>query len=174
MISKHLIIVRHGEAELPNALQKDFDRQLNTTGFADASRMGKRLLSKQINNHPIRLDSVYSSPAHRALTTAQLLCEQLGFEYERIIQEPDLYETSVRKLMLLINGLNEQQHTVMIVGHNPHLSYLTEMLTREEVGSLPTCGVAAIVLEAQTWSAISGATGKLAWFAYPDPINNQR
>lgn len=174
MTSKHLIIVRHGEAELPNVLQKDFDRQLNTTGFADASRMGKQLLSKQLDNYPIRLDSVYSSPANRALTTAQLVCEQVGFEYERIIQEPDMYETSVRKLMLLINGLDEQQHTVMLVGHNPHLSYLIEILTREEVGALPTCGVAAITFEAQTWSAISGATGKLAWFMYPENKNNQR
>jgi phosphohistidine phosphatase len=174
MLSKHLIIVRHGEAESPNALQKDFDRRLNTTGFGDASRMGKQLLSKQLNNHPIRLGAVYSSPANRAITTARLLGEQLGFEYEHIIQEPDMYETSVRKLMLLINGLDEQQHTVMLVGHNPHLSYLIEMLTQEEVGSLPTCGVAAITFEAQTWSAISGATGKLVWFAYPDPINNQR
>jgi len=171
MTSKHLIIVRHGEAELPNASQKDFDRQLNTTGFADASRMGKQLLSKPLNNQPIQLDSIYASPANRALTTAQLLCEQLGFAYERIIPEPDMYETSVRKLMLLINGLDEQQQTVMLVGHNPHLSYLTEMLTREEIGSLPTCGMAAITFEAQTWSAISGATGKLIWFSHPDSMN---
>jgi len=153
MTSKHLIIVRHGEAELPNASQKDFDRQLNTTGFADASRMGKQLLSKPLNNQPIQLDSIYASA------------------YERIIPEPDMYETSVRKLMLLINGLDEQQQTVMLVGHNPHLSYLTEMLTREEIGSLPTCGMAAITFEAQTWSAISGATGKLIWFSHPDSMN---
>jgi phosphohistidine phosphatase len=173
MMSKQLIIVRHAEAELPNAVQKDFDRHLNTTGFADASRMGKHLASKQLNGKLLRIDSVLSSPAYRALTTAQLMCEQLGFDIERIVPNEDIYESSVRNLMLLINGLDEQHTTIMIVGHNPNLSYLAEMLTREEIGSMPTCGVAAITFEDQSWSGVSGGGGKLAWFNYPDNLNIQ-
>jgi phosphohistidine phosphatase len=172
-MNKQLLIVRHAEAESPNSVQKDFDRQLNTTGFADASRMGKHLVSKQLDGGSLRIDAVLSSPAYRALTTAQLVCEQLGFDIERIAQNEDVYESSVRKLMLLINGLDEQHTTVMIVGHNPNLSYLAEMLTREEIGSIPTCGVAAITFKDQLWSAVSGASGKLAWFDYPDNLNIQ-
>jgi phosphohistidine phosphatase len=166
-MTKQLLLVRHAQAEAENNVRKDFERELNTTGYADASRMGKHLAGKSI--HP---DAVFSSPAHRAYTTSQLLTEQLGFDFDAIGFDNDIYETSVRKLMRLINGLNEKLRTVMIVGHNPHLTYLAEFLTHEVIGNLPTCGVVAITFDNLPWEAISDSTGKVAWLDFPEKYIN--
>lgn len=167
-MNKVLLIVRHAQAEQTNNVQKDFGRELNTTGYAEASRMGRLLASKKIMP-----DAVFSSPAHRTRTTAQLMTEQLGFNYDLIEFDQEIYEASVRKLMLLINGLTEKHAQVMIVGHNPHLTYLAEYLTHQEIGNLPPCGVAAIEFVNQPWKEVSNGTGKLAWLEYPEKVTPQ-
>jgi phosphohistidine phosphatase len=164
-MNKLLLIVRHAQAEQTNNVQKDFERELTTTGFADASRMGRFLSSKKI-----KPTAVFSSPAHRARTTAQLMAEQLGFDFTSIVLDQEIYESSVRKLMQLINGLDESLTQVMLVGHNPHLSYLAEYLTQYELGDLPACGVVAINFERQAWKEASNGTGKFTWLEYPEKI----
>jgi phosphohistidine phosphatase len=164
---KQLLLTRHAEAEQATHFGKDFDRELNTTGYADASRMGKLLSSKVSDGVPLRVQVVYASPARRTRTTAQLICEQIGFDAEHVVFDPEIYQTSVRKLMLIINGLDEQYDTVMVIGHNPHLTYLAEMLSHAEIGSLLPCGVVCLVFEDQTWAEISASTGKIAWYVHP-------
>ena len=168
---KQLILVRHAQAEPANHVQKDIDLELNTSGFSEASRMGKYLSGKPLETGAIQLDAVFSSPAARARLTAQLLTEQLGFEYDNVVIDPEIYEASVRKLMQIINSLSETYRTVMIVGHNPHLSYLAEFLTHREIGTLPTCGVVAIAFNDQPWAAIASATGELVWFEHPETMD---
>ena len=162
---KQLLLVRHAQAHQPHPLQKDFERELNATGYAEASRMGRHLREKSL-----ALDAVFSSAANRAKATAQLLTEPLGFSYERIVFDPDIYEATVRKLMQLINGFDEAYASVMVFGHNPHISYLAEFLTHQEIGTLPTCGVVSIGFDDCTWKEITGSMGKLEWIESPEKI----
>lgn len=164
-MTKNLYLVRHAQAELTTAMLKDFDRELNTTGYADASRMGKYFAEQKL-----RFDLIYSSPAHRTQTTAQLIAEQIGFETDAIVLDFDIYDTSLRSLLRIINQLEDDKAHVMIVGHNPHLTYLAEYLTHQEVGPIPTCGVVNIAFDVPSWSAIAGETGKVVWFEYPEKI----
>ena len=161
-MSKQLLLVRHAQAEAPNTVQKDFDRELNATGYAEALRMGKCLAEKSV-----RPDAVYASPSRRTTTTAQLMAEQLGFPFDRVVFEEGIYEGSVRNLMQVINGLAETHACVMLIGHNPHVSYLAEYLTHREIGTLPTGGVVAVTFSDQTWAALSSNTGQLAWYEHP-------
>jgi phosphohistidine phosphatase len=97
-----------------------------------------------------------------------LLAERMGFDPNAIRQEPDLYEASVRNLLSIINGLEETHGSVMLVGHNPAATYLAEFLTRAEIGLLPTGGVVYMTFEGQQWAEVTGQSGKLVWFEYPD------
>jgi phosphohistidine phosphatase len=159
---KNLILIRHAQAEPYSPAVVDEERELTATGVADASRMGLRLkaiaLSPQI---------IISSPAFRTSTTAQLLAEQLGYEREKIRIEPSLYEGSMRNLMTLVTSFPEDLTQVMIVSHNPNLTYLAEYLTQDEIGTLPTCGCVNILLNDKTWAELSGGSGSLVWFEYP-------
>lgn len=129
--------------------------------------MGKCLKGKVAS-----VQAVFSSPAHRASTTAQLITEQLGFDFDKIVFHPDLYETSVRKFVQLINSFSDKLETIIIVGHNPHLTYLAEFLTHAEIGTIPTCGVIAIQFNDLPWAAVGSSTGQLAWVEVPERVGN--
>ncbi len=159
---KNLILVRHAQAEPYSPAVKDEERELTSSGLADASRLGIKLKSLQVNPQLIM-----SSPAYRTVTTAQLLAEQLNYEQDKIKIEPTLYESAMRHLMSAVNGLSEKHSTVIIVSHNPNITYMAEYLTQEIIGTLPTGGAVNIQFEDRTWTEISGASGKLLWFEYP-------
>jgi phosphohistidine phosphatase len=159
---KSLVLVRHAQAEPYSPVIKDEERELTATGVADASRMGKHLQALEV-----KPDLIVASPAYRTTTTAQLLAEQLGYDLSNIRIEPTLYESSMRNLMAVINGLQEKNGQVMVVSHNPTLTYFAEYLTHAEIGTLPTCGSVLIQFENTPWNAVSGNTGKLVWFEYP-------
>jgi phosphohistidine phosphatase len=162
-MTKHFFLVRHAQAETSSPMSKDFERLLTPTGMAEATKMGERLAQLQV-----RPSLIVTSAAERCATTAQLLAERMGYEPDAIRQEPDLYEASVRSLLGVINGLEETHSSVMMVGHNPAATYLAEFLTHAEIGSLPTGSVVYITFEGQTWSEVTGQSGKLVWFEYPD------
>jgi phosphohistidine phosphatase len=162
-MTKHFFLVRHAQAETSSPMSKDFDRMLTPTGMAEASKMGERLVQLAV-----KPSLIVTSPALRCADTAQLLAERMGYDTNAIREETDLYEASVRNLLAVINGLEETHGSVMLVGHNPAATYLAEFLTRAEIGSLPTNGVVYMTFEGQKWAEVTGQSGKLVWFEYPD------
>lgn len=161
-MSKTLFLVRHAEAESSGAGQKDHDRVLTNTGFADALRMGKKLFDKGI-----KLDKIISSSATRAAVTAELLSEQLKFPVSEIEFDKEIFEASVRSLLNYVNQASSDYNSLMIVGHNPVISYFAEYITGEQIGSIPTTGVAQIVFEIGKWDEVSSGNGKLNFLETP-------
>jgi phosphohistidine phosphatase len=136
-MSKSLFLLRHGHALEKTADQKDTDRELSPIGLQNASRMGMKLLDDEQ-----KFDLILSSTAVRALTTASLVAEQVGYDPSRIHQNKEIYDASVRTLLQVVNRLKEEWNSVLIVGHNPSMSYLAEYMSDAEVGNLATCGLA--------------------------------
>lgn len=161
-MGKTLIFMRHAKSDWSIAGQKDFDRTLNNRGLGDAPRMGRRLL--EIGVKP---DMVVSSPAVRAKTTAEYVCEQLGYNIDSIVYDDEIYESSVRSLLGIVNKLDDQYNNVIIFGHNPTHTYLAEYLTKEAIGNIPTTGAVCIDFDLDSWQHVSEATGKMRWFEYP-------
>lgn len=159
---KKLILIRHAKSEESNAGTKDFDRLLNPRGFSDAPKMGLRL--KELGESP---QFVISSPAERARLTAQFVLEQVGFNLDNIHWEGEVYEASARVLMNVINGIAEEFDTVWMFGHNPGFTYLTEYLTSEAIGNIPTCGVFAMTFEVATWAEVSQHTATKQFYIFP-------
>ncbi len=167
-MNKHLFIVRHAQAETSSSVQRDFDRELSPTGVSEACRMGVHL--KKLGVTP---DVVFASPAARAITTAQYMAEQMGCDPEKIIQEPALYEEfALQSFVQILATIPENQESVMVVAHNPKQSYLAEYFTHEDIGSIPTGGAVHILFKDQSWTEITGGSGELVWFEYPEKINN--
>ena len=162
-MTKKLLIVRHAKAEPDTAGERDFDRELTMTGTMQTSRMGKVL-----QETGFATDAMLASPAARTLATASLLAEQLGFDTRHIQTFPELYNGSVKTWLEKINTLDEKYESVMLVGHNPHISYLAEYLTQEATGELKTCGMVLITWEGTDWAAISGGSGKWVWTKEPE------
>ena len=160
---KTLYLVRHAKAS--ESVSPDLLRPLVSSGMIDAARMSKHLASKMQG-----IDLILTSNAERTQMTAQVFCEQLGIDSQKVTVLESLYENSPKHYLEALNGLSEDVDSVMIVGHNPSISYFAEFLTHEEIGSMPTCGVIGMTFENLKWAEISKKTGHMTFYDSPDGI----
>ena len=87
---KTLCIIRHAKTEVQAMGQRDFDRELAKRGLSDAPQMAKKL--KEIDLMP---DKIVSSPAARALATAQLFADKLKYPLTKIEQNSLIYAAAL-------------------------------------------------------------------------------
>jgi phosphohistidine phosphatase len=165
-MSKSLFLLRHGRASEKVSGQKDIDRSLDAVGLQNSSRMGMKLKEDQI-----RFDIILSSPAERAMNTATLIAEQVGYDPSRIHVNEDIYEASVRSLLNTVNHFKNSWETVLLVGHNPSISYLTEYISNGEVGTIETCGLVEVSFDIDSWEEVGEHSGSLKNYVHPDLLN---
>lgn len=166
MGKKNLFLVRHAEATELGAGQKDIDRALTPTGYQDVPRIGRYLYLQECQP-----DIIIASDAVRAQTTAILLAEQLKYERHKIHYTEEIYKASVRSLLSLINDQKNSYTQVLIVGHNPVLTYLAEYLTKAEIGSIAPCGVVHLTCDTDRWMEFSEGNVQLATYMFPEKLS---
>ena len=96
-------------------------------------------------------DLIVSSPATRALKTAAVIAASLGYEVKHIVVDNRLYPGEVDALLNVIHGLDDRLDRVMLCGHNPGMTELAHGLSRK-ITHLPTCAVAELAFDVQSWS----------------------
>lgn len=163
---KNLYLLRHARADEKLIDQHDQDRQLNSVGLQNATRMGINFSKKQV-----QFDIIISSPAIRAISTASLVAEQIKYEPARIHQNSEIYEASIRSLLQVINNFKEEWDVVLLVGHNPSITYLAEYITKHDIGDVTTCGVVNIEFNKMKWEEVSEGTGTFKEYEFPDQLN---
>jgi phosphohistidine phosphatase len=162
---KKLIILRHAKSSWKNLELADFERPLNKRGKRDAPRMGRLLREENIVP-----DLIISSSAKRARLTAEIVAEESGYENE-IIYSRDLYAAWTDAFIYALNNLESDYECVMVVGHNPGLEELIEVLT-DEVESMPTAAVALVELPIENWDELDDdITGELVEIWRPKELN---
>ena len=157
---KTLIIVRHAKSSWNQPAISDFDRPLNNRGFRDVPIMAVRI-------HDSGVQQIYASPALRANTTAILIAEGAGLPESSIRYEKGIYAAGLAELFGVLMGMGDMYQTCMLIGHNPGVSNLALELTGRDIGAMPTCSVAKINLDIDTWTDIEGTHGELIRYEYP-------
>jgi phosphohistidine phosphatase len=158
-----LTLIRHAQAAPAHAGQEDWDRALEASGQRDAHEMGRRLKSRDC-----RPDLVLSSPAARALATAQILARELGISGSKVQQDERLYLASAKDLQKVAHELGGDVEHLMVVGHNPGLTEFADALSSERsIDNLPTCAAYSLDFEIAHWSELEWSTGVDAEFDYP-------
>ncbi len=146
---KTLLLMRHAKSSFKDGDLPDFERPLSKRGEKDAPRMGKLLKEKDLVP-----DLILSSTAQRASQTAELVAEKCKYEREIVfvqdfyLGEPEAYMNTLRDLD------DDKAETVLIIGHNPGLESLLQLLT-DKVESLPTSAIAHLELPIRTWKALT-------------------
>jgi phosphohistidine phosphatase len=158
---KTLLLVRHAKSSWDDTTLPDKDRPLNDRGEHDAPKMGKRLAKRDV-----KADLILSSPASRALATAQIIAKKLAYQRKGIVVDDRLYPGAVDELLRIIHEFDDELCCVMLVGHNPALAELAHGLSTE-ITHLPTCAVAEFRFNAQSWPEVSKDT--LATVAFERP-----
>ena len=159
---KELLLVRHAKSSWDDPSLDDHDRPLNDRGLRNAPEMGKR-----IQGWSIRPDAWISSTALRAITTAEILAEQVGFPQDQIQRTKDLYHASATELQQFIAELDDAIGSAILFGHNPGMTSLVANLYGLPIDNLPTCGVVHLQFKEASWKAASSALPTRANFDFP-------
>jgi len=159
---RDLFIIRHAKSDWSFDVS-DFDRPLNTQGFADAPA-----IAEQLDNYLVKPHLLVSSPAKRAITTAQLFAGQLKIPIADIQTDQRIYEALPNTLLKVINEFDNAYQSIALFGHNPGLTLLSNYLTDEQIYNLPTCGLLHIRFDdTNDWASVSGGMGSQRWFVFP-------
>ena len=126
----------------------DKDRPLNDRGKRDAPKMGERLAKR--DRKP---DLILSSPARRALKTAEIIAKKLDYKRKDIVVDDRLYAVKADELLGVIRKLGDKLERVMVFGHNPELTELAHRLS-SKITHMPTCAVAEFTFDAKSWSNV--------------------
>lgn len=140
---------------------EDRDRPLNDRGKRNAPKMAKRLAKRDL-----RPDLMLSSPARRALATAEIFAGKLDYPVNKIVVRDRLYDAGADDLLDVISELDDQFQTVMLFGHNPELAELAHQYS-SEITRMPTCAVVELQFGEKSWSDLDGAKPSKVDFDYP-------
>ena len=141
----HLYLIRHGIAvdrEDPNC-PPDTERPLTPKGVkrALAAALGLRALDAKPN-------AVLTSPWLRAVQTAEIFCETIGYSSKKIIRTDALKGTS-QPSELLRELQSMKAKVVLCFGHEPHLHHVIGHVlhTTAKITELKKAGLALLELE---------------------------
>ena len=158
---KTLFLVRHAKSSRDDPSLPDRGRPLDDRGKQDAPMMGKRLARRDV-----KPDLLVSSPALRALTTAQIIAAELGYQRKNIVVDDRLYASSPDDLLAVIRALDKKLDRVMLFGHNPEFTDLTHRLSSEII-DMPTCAVAEFSFDTKAWSDVGDVMPAKAVLDFP-------
>ena len=126
---------------------EDHERPLNKRGRNDAPLIGAVLYSNGLVP-----DLILTSTALRARQTADLVamtCDYKG----KTTPCPEFYLAGPDAYLAVLARLPDDVHRVMVVGHNPGLEELLELLTGE-IHAFPTAALAQVELNVSFWKDI--------------------
>ncbi len=159
---KTLYLVRHAKSSWENKKVSDFDRPLNERGKKDAS-----FIAEILHNKNIKVDKILSSPANRALTTAKIFAEQMGISEKEIDADENIYEAGKNDLLKILQKTDDSINNIMLIGHNPGLTYLSNYLCDFETDNIPTCGIICMQLDFDSWKYLGSKSCSFKFFEYP-------
>ncbi len=159
---KRVIIVRHAKS-VPYGYEDDFSRDLRDRGKNDA-----KLISTELLKRKIKADVIIASPAKRALKTARIFAENIGFNKKDIVEREDIYRgLTTSEFVEMVQRLPETAETAFFFGHNPGVYYFVSNLAEEFRGDMPTCSTVAIDFDIDSWQKVEARTGKPAFQLVP-------
>ena len=159
---KTLVIVRHAKSSWKDPYLSDHQRPLAKRGMRDAPIMGARLAEM---GPPV--DRVISSSAVRALSTAEMVTQEMGLPWDEIQIEDSLYHATEEEMIDLINQQEDYLDGLMLFGHNPGMTYLVNDLSNLDLDNLPTCGVVVLQFEVESWKEIGEFSAVSAEYDIP-------
>jgi len=167
--AKTVYLVRHAKSSWSDPTLSDQERPLNKRGTRNVPVMSQRLADHiaQLDGQFPSPEYIISSPAIRAMHTAQGIAQALGLSGEYVHSHDKMYFCGAKAMLDILLTLNDQTQSLMLVGHNPDISSLHNLLNPLAVDKMPTCAIATIRFETENWQDILRRGGSLVDFDYP-------
>lgn len=160
---KTLILLRHAKSSWKDLSLRDFDRPLNKRGKRDAPFMAQKF--KEKGYQP---ELILASPALRTKLTAEAFKQALGTTWAGSLKyESRIYEGHDHTLLELIKRQPDEVQTLLLVGHNPGLTNLSNFFSSKYIENVPTTGMAGFRLAIDHWQHLSAELASLIFFDFP-------
>jgi len=134
--------------------------------------MGARLVG-----HGVAPDVILASAAKRASVTAEEIRRELKMPADRVRCSEEVYAAPTSRLLAVLAELEEGINSVALVGHNPGITDLANLLLASGDGyieNVPTCGMVCMDLDIPAWRRIAANAGRLVFFDYPKLTDHTR
>lgn len=167
---KTIALLRHAKSDWDAGSSSDFDRPLSVRGKLAASTMGRFIQ---------REGAVYKkalvSPARRCVETFETACEELERPPEMALED-QIYLASAGNLLQLLQEQDDDFDSLMVVGHNPGLTFLAlELIKRDEAlldrdriaAKFPTAAFVQMECAVDRWADLGNAACHLDKRRYP-------
>jgi phosphohistidine phosphatase len=146
---RRLVVMRHAKAQ--GTAASDEARRLTGQGRADARSAGAWLVARQVTPSLVLVSS-----ATRARETAAEVCAAL-LTTPAIEPLPELYDGGADDVLELCRQVPADTTCLMVIGHNPTVSELLQVLVgdarSDRPESLPAAGL-AVVACAGEWESL--------------------
>jgi len=162
---KKIYLIRHAKSSWADGNLTDFERPLNKRGLRDAPNMGV-FLKKQ----GVLPQLIVSSPAKRALTTANIIAKAIDYPTNNIVQNQELYVFTLDVAIVfdIIANIHNNIDRLMLFGHNPTFTALNNFLARQNYfDNIPTCGCTCWEIDTNRWADVATAKANLLFFKFP-------
>lgn len=146
---KILTLIRHAKSSWTFSGLADLDRPLNRRGQRDAPLMGRVLAARGFAP-----ELFVTSPALRALRTAETIAAVVQYPEQRIVLDQRLYRAESADLIKMIRSVDDTRQWIAWVGHNPGLTDLVNLMVRERLDNVPTGGVVEMRFECACWADV--------------------
>lgn len=160
---KTVYLLRHGKSAWDQPEVDDILRNLLPIGVQRTERIANYL--KEIN---VKIDLVISSPAARAIATADIICKSLKLPKRVIVDR--LYPCSSDKIFDSIIEIDDSINSVLIVGHNPGITYFAQEYMSHTVEQFHTSALASCRYFTKSWSEFFIVERKLNFVVSPKKL----
>ena len=145
---KTLILMRHAKSSWKDHDLSDFERPLKKRGKKDAQAMAAILMEKELLPQKLM-----ASSAKRARRTAEILIEETKTVIPAEYLE-QLYMAEIPVFFELLQSVPDELERVMIIGHNPGIESLVQMLS-SQIESLPAGAMALVSVPVKSWKELT-------------------
>ena len=171
-MSRELLILRHGKSDWDVDVD-DYHRPLVERGKRAALQIGAWLLQQKLVP-----DHVVSSPAERAIATAEKAVRAMDLKASSIARDERIYAAGLSSLMDVVRAAPAKSKRLMLVGHNPGVELLLSYLVEEDIALpddgklLPTATLARLILNCE-WDQAGAGCARLDSITRPKSLAQQ-
>ena len=159
---KTITFLRHSKSSWDYILE-DVDRPLNEVGIEKIKKVAESSKHQFINS-----DIIFSSTANRAIHTCLILTRQLSISNNKIRLSEDLYTFNHFEVFDFIKKIEDKYSQVVLVGHNPAYTEISNYFSENKILSLPTARWFSMKFDSNKWSDIL----KLKPTSYTNNLNS--
>jgi phosphohistidine phosphatase len=160
-MSRRLTLMRHGQAEWRSGEAGDFSRALNRRGLAEAADVLKRYADL-----PLQPDLIITSPAQRALQTAELAARALGLSAHQLLRDEKLYLAEPEDILQVVRATGPRIAHLMLVGHNPGITeFARQLAPADALPTFETGATCSMFVDIGNWNELRENVGREARYA---------